>query len=234
MPAGLTLHFADDLVSATLNSKTLPLTTVSEGVSATLPALPAGEHQLTFETVATFPAKPYVWLKGPFTLQSRTPYTPGPNATIRTDGPFVASAKPADAAADLVAGGFPFLYQALVVETKIDLAEASSSLAFPDTIADALRVSIDGADAGWIWGPDWELSLDKPLAVGTHTLRLEVVPSSFNHYGPHHYYNGDWPVVSPGQILGDKNFADAPDAPDHTHVPQWHFKPLQLPASVVI
>jgi hypothetical protein len=234
LPAGLTLHFADDLVSATLNSKTLPLTTVSEGVSATLPALPAGEHQLTFETVATFPAKPYVWLKGPFTLQSRTPYTPGPNATIRTDGPFVASAKPADAAADLVAGGFPFLYQALVVETKIDLAEASSSLAFPDTIADALRVSIDGADAGWIWGPDWELSLDKPLAVGTHTLRLEVVPSSFNHYGPHHYYNGDWPVVSPGQILGDKNFADAPDAPDHTHVPQWHFKPLQLPASVVI
>ena len=27
--------------------------------------------------------------------------------------------------------------------------------------------------------------------------------------------------------------ADAPDAPAHTHVPEWHFKPLRLPGSVL-
>ncbi|MCF7687756.1 MAG: hypothetical protein K9N01_05580 [Cephaloticoccus sp.] len=233
LAAGLTLHFADEIVAATLDGNPLQLIAGDEGPTVELNALGGDEHQLTFETVALFPAKPYVWLKGRYTLQSRTPYTPGPNGTIRTDGPFVASVNQADAAAELVAGGFPFLHQPLVAETDIDLAESSSSLAFPHTFADAMRVALDGTDAGWIWGPDWHLSLDQPLSAGPHTLRVGLVPNSFNHFGPHHYYNGDWPVVSPGQILGDKNFADAPDAPDHTHVPAWHFKLLQLPTQLI-
>jgi len=40
--------------------------------------------------------------------------------------------------------------------------------------------------------------------------------------------------VSPSQILGDKNFADLPDAPDSTHVPAWHIKLLNLPKQLTV
>ncbi len=95
-------------------------------------------------------------------------------------------------------------------------------------------MTVDGQPAGWAWGPDWQLTLPQPHAAGPHRLRLELVPSPFNIFGPHHYYNGDWHVVSPGQIIGEKNFADLPDAPANTHVPAWHFKPLRLPTAVLV
>jgi hypothetical protein len=94
---------------------------------------------------------------------------------------------------------------------------------------DAMRVWIDDQPAGWAWGPDWRLTLPRPLNAGPHRLRVELIPSTYNHFGPHHYYNGDWHVVSPGQVVGDRNFADAPGAPERTHVPAWHFKPFRLP-----
>lgn len=228
----LTLNFADDLVDATLDGRPLTLTTGYDGIFAPLPALGTGEHTLRFRTHAEFPAKPFVWLKGPFLLKSRTPYATGPNRTQRTDGPFFATVEPLAPAAELTAAGFPFLHQPLAAETTLTLAAATSALRFTGTQGDALRVTLDGQPAGWAWGPDWTLALPRPLAAGPHRLRVELVPSTYNHFGPHHYYNGDWHVVSPGQVLGDKNFADLPDAPNFTHIPAWHFKPLQLPAQV--
>ena len=204
------------------------------GSDATLPTLGTGEHTLRFRTVREFPAKPYVWLKGPFTLQSRTPYTPGPNHTLRTAGPFVADIKPVATASELVAAGFPFLNQPLVAESTCTRPSPANSLRFDGIAGDALRVTLDNQPAGWVWGPDWQLTLAQPLAAGPHRLRVELVPSTFNYFGPHHYYNGDWHVVSPGQIIGEKNFADLPDAPNFTHVPEWHFKSLRLPARLFV
>jgi hypothetical protein len=60
------------------------------------------------------------------------------------------------------------------------------------------------------------------------------LPNSFNYYGPHHYYRGDWPVISPGQMRGVRNFADAPDAPARTHVADWHFRKFHLPANAMV
>jgi hypothetical protein len=232
-PSGLFLHFADDVVDAALDGSPLALTAGYDGALATPPALGAGEHTLRFRTVREFPAKPFVWLKGPFTLPSRTPYTPGPNHTVRTAGPFVAGVGSVAPAGELTAAGLPFLNCPLVAEATFTLAAPAASLRFTGTLGDAVRVSLDGRPAAWAWGPDWQLALPSPLAAGTHRLRLELVPSTFNFFGPHHYYNGDWHVVSPGQIIGEKNFADLPDAPDFTHVPAWHFKPLQLPRALV-
>jgi hypothetical protein len=228
-PAGLFLHFADDLVDATLDDSPLALTAGYDGALATLPALGTGEHTLRFRTVREFAAKPFLWLKGPFILQSHTAYTVGPNHTIRTAGPFTAGVQAVVPAAELAAAGFPFLNQPLAAETTFTLAAPAGTLGFTDVLGDAARVTIDGQSAGWAWGPDWQLALPSPLAAGPHRLRLELVPSTFNSFGPHHYYNGDWHVVSPGQIVGEKNFADLPDAPNFTHVPEWHFKPFQLP-----
>lgn len=81
-------------------------------------------------------------------------------------------------------------------------------------------------------GPGWRIDLDTPLAAGAHQLRVELVPSTFNRYGPHHYFNGDWHISSPAVAIGFRSFADAPGAPERTHVPAWHFKPLRLPAAI--
>ena len=231
-PSGLHLHFADDLKDATLDGQPLKLSAGYDGALATPPALGRREHTLRFRTVRDFPAKPYLWLKGPFTLHSHTPYGPGPNHTVRTDGPFTAGIEAVSATGELAAGGFPFLNQPLVAESRFVLAAPATALGFAGVLGDAARVTIDGRPAGWAWGPDWSLVLPSPLAAGPHRLRFELVPSTFNIFGPHHYYNGDWHVVSPGQIVGEKNFADLPDAPNHTHVPAWHFKPLKLPAAL--
>jgi len=231
-PAGLHLHFADDLVDASLDGQPLKLTTVYDGMTAVPPALASGEHTLRFRTHREFPAKPYLWLKGAFTVQSRTPFTPGPTHTIRTAGPFVAGLEPTVVSSELVATGFPFLHDSFVAESTFTLAKPAQALRFQGMLGDALRATIDGRPAGWAWGPDWQLSLTTPLAAGPHRLRLELVPSTFNTFGPHHYFNGDWHVVSPGQIVGEKNFADTPDAPNYTLVPEWHFKPLRLPTAL--
>jgi hypothetical protein len=231
----LFLHFADDLIDASLDGRPLPLETGYDGTLARLTSLGTGGHTLRFRTAREFPGKPCVWLKGPFTLPSLAPYASGPNGTIRTAGPFVAGiTAPSAAAAELVAAGFPFLHQPLVAEADFSLAASARALRFAGVSGDAVRAAIDGQPVGWAWGPDWQLALGKPLAAGPHSLRLELVPSTFNHFGPHHYYNGDWHVVSPGQVLGEKNFADLPDAPVATHVPEWHFKPLRLPERLLI
>ena len=228
------IHFADDLVDASLDGHALKLEISYDGTIARIPALGRNHHTLRFRTAREFPGHPWVWLKGRFTLQSLAPYSPGANGTIRTAGAFVASTTPPHGAGELVSGGFPFLHQPLVAEANFALTTTTGRLQFKGVIGDAVRVNIDGGNAGWAWGPDWQLALAKQLDAGIHHLRLELVPSTFNHFGPHHYYNGDWHVVSPGQVLGEKNFADLPDAPDRTHVPEWHFKPLRLPASLAI
>jgi hypothetical protein len=233
LPAGLTLHFADDLKNAALDGASLATTTGYDGPFASLPALTAGEHTLRFNTTREVPGTPFAWLKGPFTLRSQTPFAPGPNHTIRTDGPFIADASSIDPNAELTAAGLPFAHTPIAAETAFNLTAPADSLALPGTLADALEIQLDDQPPAWIWGPDWSVRLPTPLASGSHHLRVRLVPSTFNHFGPHHYYNGDWPVISPGQVLGEKNFADAPDAPAHTHVPQWHFKPLRLPASLL-
>ena len=233
-PAGLHLHFADDLVDASLDGQPLALTRVYDGMTATLPALGAREHTLHFRTVREFPAKPYLWLKGALTVKSRTASTPGPNRTVRTAGPFVAGSESPVISGELTAAGFPFLHDPLAAETNFTLPQAASALRFDGVQGDAARVTIDGQPAGWAWGPDWSLPLKAPLAAGPHRLRFELVPSTFNTFGPHHYYNGDWHVVSPGQIIGDKNFADLPDAPNHLLIPEWHFKPLMLPKALLL
>ncbi|HRI80966.1 MAG TPA: hypothetical protein PLF88_00865 [Opitutaceae bacterium] len=229
----LRLHFADDLVEATLDARPLVLTTGDDGSFATLPVLGRGIHTLTFRTVRSdLPGKPFVWLKGVFTLHSAAPYGPGPNRTLRTAGPFTASLTVIDPTAELVTAGLPFLHQPLHAEATFTLTTPAARLAFTNVQADALHLTIDGRPHDWIWGPDWSLTLATPLAAGPHSLQVALVPSTYNHFGPHHYYLGDWPVVSPGQVLGDKNFADPADAPARTHIPEWHFKPLRLPASV--
>jgi len=151
---------------------------------------------------------------------------------VRTAGPFTAVEQRIPADAGLVEAGLPFLQGPVRAEATIRLDRPAAAFRFAGVAGDALRVSLDGRPLGWAWGPDWSVAADPTAAAGEHRLRVDLFPSTFNHFGPHHYCAGDWHVVSPGQMVGAKNFADPDDAPDSTHVAAWHFKPLRLPRRV--
>jgi hypothetical protein len=236
-PAGeagaLALHFADDILAGSLDDQPLHLEKGGDGTVAVLPpSLSAGPHVLRFRC-AREKSLPYVWLEGEFSVLSRSPYEPGPAGTIRTAGPFVAAPQALAPGAELVAAGLPFSAGAVVAEATVRFDQTVSALSCEGAAADALKASLDGRPLGWAWGPDWRLPLAQPIAAGEHRLRVELIPSTFNHFGPHHYYGGDWHVISGDQMVGVKNFADPEDAPSPTHIAAWHFKPLRLPRSLI-
>lgn len=236
--ASPSLWFADHAVEATVDGQPLVLTREDEGSSAPLPLLANGEHTLVFKlkrplrTNGSGRFRAYVWVEGDFLLTSASAYTEGPNATICTDGPLTVRTGALRADTELVSAGYAFGYQPIVAEAVISLDRPTTELQFDAVLGDALRVEVDGADAGWIWGPDWTVSFATPLAAGSHQLRVELVPSTFNRYGPHHYYNGDWRIMGPAAAIGRRCALDEAGAPAKTHVSAWHFKPLRLPAAL--
>jgi hypothetical protein len=172
---------------------------------------------------------PFLWLTGEFRLASESPYTDGPRHTLKTEGPFALEAGRQTLAHDLVADGFPFLRRPLIAEAEVVFANRAPGVRLDGWIADAMRLSVDGHAGGWSWEPDGVYRFAEPVQAGTHTLKIELIPNTFNACGPHHHYAGDPFVVSPAQIAGARNFADPVDAPERTHVTAWHFRRLQLP-----
>lgn len=226
---GLALRFADAIAEVWVDGVPLAITATDEGAVAAVTGVGLQpRNRVSFRTVGEV-ARPFVWVEGRMRVVSATGFGAGPGETIRTQGPFQIEPAAHGLPADLVAGGFPFLRVPLHIETTLELTAPVTRLGFDGVVADAVRLTVDGHDYGWAWG---EARFDLELARGSHTVRLELVPNGYNSYGPHHYYGGDWHVISPDQIKGTKNFADPVDAPGHTHVPGWHFRRFELPRTV--
>jgi hypothetical protein len=172
--------------------------------------------------------RPFVWLEGGFRVASRTPFSAGPGDTVKTNGPFVVRAGSGSLGPDLIGDGFPFLREPLAAVADVDFPCASVTAMLEGAEACAIRLTVDGCDLGWTW----TRRIDAALGAGFHRLRIEIIPNGYNFHGPHHYYNGDWPVVSPDQMRGARNFADAPGAPEATHIAAWHFRRFSLPAVI--
>jgi hypothetical protein len=230
--AALELVFADDVSSLDMNGITLPLENSDEGSVSRISGLALSEVNSICFRPAKKVERPFVWLKGFFRVQSRAPFFDGPNHTIRTDGPFTVNATRSALGKDLIADGFPFLQAELKVGAAVELPVAISFLRFDGVEADAVHLSVDGIDYGWAWRTNGEIKFATKLAAGKHRLQLRLIPNTFNGFGPHYYFGGDWHVVSPDQIRGVKNFADAPDAPLKTHVAALHFRKFQLPETI--
>ncbi len=236
------LRFADDVTTLTVNDHAVSLVQTEEGSRAALGGLlVTGVNRVRFRRPKAGP-RPFVWLEGRFRVLSESRFQPGPGGTLKTEGPFVAA--PSFAAADerpevgdLVAAGLPFLRATVRLEARIELPRATRLLRFHAPAMDAARLAIGGDPAtAWSWPKRGELrfELARPLAPGPRVLILELAANGYNAYGPHHYYGGDWHVVSPDQIRGVRNFADPLDAPPCTHVSAWHFRPFAPPASLRI
>lgn len=136
--------------------------------------------------------------------------------------------------AERTASGWPFAHRGTTLLGTFLLSqglEAGSKISLVDVMADAAHLSWDGRDMGWAWGPDWSITLADALAAGVHHAEMLVLPSTYNHYGPHHHIDGDPKVTSPQQFTGEKNFADRADAPQKTHNAMWRVKPLMPPTA---
>lgn len=182
-----------------------------------------GANTVTVQATDAEPA-PFAWLRGDFRVLSasayakvrdpRQSYTAGPLMVMPSSGDFDC--------ANLTQSGMPFRFAPVTMTRRLRLARPASNLRFTQVHADAIRVQVDGECVGWAFGPDYAVSLDDPLPAGDHEIAIDLYPSTYNTYGPHHHLDGDRHVISPVQYQGVKNFADWADSPDRPVSPGWH------------
>ena len=233
-PHSLRLIFADDIAEALLNGTSLPLESLEDGTVARVPwDIVLHANALLYRPIKVV-ERPFAWLEGTFRVATHTQFTNGPCGTVKTEGPFSICTGGTLLATDLIADGFPFLREKLIAVTEVEFPRAVAAFHLDGATADAFRLGVDDLDLGWSWDANGAHHLSVALAAGTHRFRIELIPSSYNAFGPHHYYRGDWFVISPDQMNGVRNFADPPDAPESTHVTAWHFRRLGIPSTLTL
>jgi hypothetical protein len=184
---------------------------------------------------------PRVWIAGEFAVHASPAEHVGSGldrALVALGEPFSLGAPDAASAVatppDLTVAGYPFLFEPVEAVAQLELPAGAEAVKLVGGIADAARLQLGAGNAVWRWSPEgWEIPVEGQAGQAVE-LRVRLVPSSFNRYGPHHHYLGDPPVVSPAQMRGERNYADADDAPSRTHVAHWWVRRLALPSSVEI
>lgn len=163
---------------------------------------------------------PFAFLEGDFAVMSETPYVERDERQWLTRGSFYL--KPLEDhqvdCTNLTASGFPFCRAGIHVRAKRYI-NRNGLLKLGKIEADCALVKINGEETGFVWGPEWQL--ETRLPEGVWDVELTLIPSTYNTYGPHHHRDGDRHVISPDQYEGKKNFADWPDAPENTMIPEW-------------
>ncbi|MDR6878509.1 hypothetical protein J2X61_000250 [Bacillus sp. 3255] len=226
---GLTLLLLDPVQEARVNGEILSLERRENGWEAQLPNQMAdlsGTLLIEVTPCAGGEARPIAFVSGGFAVKSLSPLIAKDERQWLTDGPFRLVPLTAGVdAADLIASGFPFAAAPATVTKTVTLSAADSAAAIrlTDVQGDAAYVRLTGEELGWCWGPHWTVALPQAVTAGTWELEVSLYPSTFNSYGPHRHYEGDRYLTSPDQYRGVRNFADRPDAPEHTSVSSLHF-----------
>jgi len=223
----LELIFADTVTQLLHNNESISFAKTANGYKALITASGAIEETISFK-LSSEVDKPYVWVRGIFRVKTEE-YKPGPNNTLATEGPFVLTSENPQLSSDLIGYGFPFLKESITIDTVVNLGEKSNYLMLTGIDADAVRLVIDGICHEWHWPVTQPIKLLSTLDTGEHTIELELIPNSYNFYGPHHYFNGDAKVINPMTFKGIKNFADPLSAPENTLVNTWHFRKFNTP-----
>lgn len=164
---------------------------------------------------------------GEFLVESMSSWEAYDERQVMTKGPFrickdLEEARAKIDCGDFIRSGFPFMKEPVTVESMFYVDKSGICRLEEDSYlhADAAYVTVDGDGKGFCWGPDWEIG---SISEGIHHVAVDLIPSTYNTYGPHHYYRGDHFLISPDQYRGKKNFADTVSAPDNTRVEDWHF-----------
>lgn len=168
--------------------------------------------------------EPLVFLQGEFLVKSTERFQPYGQRQLVTGGSFFLEDYDLTLVdcAHLIESGFPFMRECITLESEFYIGTGQNCKlgAVEHIHAEAAKIYVDGREAGYTWGEEWRVDIPEP---GLHTITVDLIPSTYNTYGPHHYYKGDYHTISPAQYEGKKNFADAPNAPEETHTDEWHF-----------
>ena len=227
--APLSLVFSDPIEKLCVNGvriegtdrKTYPLSDISDDLR--LEVTPAEE------------ALPFAWLKGDFAVFSADGWQKFGEKQMTCGGRFWldgSDGAKALCAGELVSRGLPFFGGLLSAKKRFELKEAfAGELDLEGLRASAAKVSIDGHEIGWWWKGH---PLGVTLASGSHTLALEAAPSTYNTYGPHHYYLGDCRLTSPDTFFGRGGYTDDPDAPANTFIDTMQFVKFTVDGCIVL
>ncbi len=219
---GISIHLLDAVESLKVNGEVLDGEQAADGWHYDVPDefVHTGNMTITCMPKANGEQKPFAFAEGQFLVKNAQPYRQkGKRQWIAEDSFYLAPMQGALGCADLISAGFPFL-KAGVYVSALRYVDAEGVLRLGQVEADAAAVEVNGVDFGWVW--DTACQIRTGLPEGFYPVKLKLVPSTFNTYGPHHYYQGDRHLTSPAQYTGEKNFADEMDAPAFTLVPQWH------------
>lgn len=126
-----------------------------------------------------------IYLFGQFTVRSTEGYRQDVNNTRTTNGSFTLC-PPVTAVdtCDITTQGFPFFHGSMILETEVELEETGWQLRC-DGRMQYVKVWVNAQYAGLMLF-NQVLDLHPFLQLGKNTLRLELVASNRNLYGPFH------------------------------------------------
>ena len=167
---------------------------------------------------------PFAWIKGDFAVQAIGGWREFDQHQLCCDGSFVldgAENTKLLAKGELVGQGLPFFGGLVSAEKTITMTEDYfGDLTFEKLFAAAAKVSVDGQEIGWWWKG---ITIPVRLPKGKHHLTIDAAPSTYNMYGPHHYYLGDCRLTSPDTFFGRGGYTDNADAPANTFIDTMQF-----------
>lgn len=190
----------------------------------------AGAVDVSFSTTEAVSPGPYLWVTGGFRVRAESGFLAVASTIQTTQGPFTLAEPHLRPEPDLLAAGYPFLRAPLRLVARLETDREVRLTRLLGVRADAYRIDVGLGWGDWHWR-DGEVG-EPLLLAGSQTLRVELVPNGFNHFGPHHYYRADPWGVSPGQMGGRKNFLDPADAAEVTHDGLWRFRRFDAPTAI--
>ena len=226
----LTLVFSDPIEALQVNAKQ----TASDDKKTFL--LSDFSDILDLEVTPTKSERlPFAWLKGSFVASAVGGWTEFDTRQVTCGRKFtIDGAETAKmlSAGEIVSQGLPFFGGLLTAKKSLVLTEAyDGALTFDGLGVAAARVSVDGKTIGWWWK---ERPIRVSLTTGEHTVSIEAAPSTYNMYGPHHYYLGDCRLTSPDTFFGRGGYTDNPDAPSNTFIDSMQFVKFTVDGDIVL
>lgn len=176
---------------------------------------------------------PFVFLQGDFYVLEQNGYIENGKGQLETKGDFVLSFSTRKLQAeDLITCGRPFAITPTTVYKEFLFPEEADSLLLTDVHAAAVKVSFGNQEPQWIFNTAKGIRIPQTIRGTQCKFSVELYPSTYNTYGPHHHIDGDRHLTSPDQYSGKKNFADFPDSPENTLVTEYHFVKFGIGANV--
>ncbi len=99
--------------------------------------------------------------------------------------------------------GFPFFCGELTVEKTLTVEDTACQLAFAKTGINAIRVKVNGKEAGTLWKTPYVLDLSDYLQKGENTISLTLVNNLRNLMGPLHHVAGELLACGPANFYAE-------------------------------